>query len=151
MGLNVLPNIVKKKKKERSEKEGITVSFLFFSFIWLVFFFITPWALQLLEIPSYKGKKKTQGSREEPPISKVGFFKLCYLFSSTTILWTKKYILPLASKSLAIIYKKMGVEFWVPYFGVQTIIHRLKSMGCCLVMNMLIVDIIVLRFFTFSG
>jgi hypothetical protein len=74
MGLNGLPNIV--KKGERSEKKVITV---FFFFLRLVSFFITPWPLKVLETASYKGKKKTQGSREEPPISKVGFFKLCYL------------------------------------------------------------------------
>jgi hypothetical protein len=31
----------------------------------------------------HKGKKKTQGSREEPPVSKVGFFKLCCLLFLT--------------------------------------------------------------------
>ena len=73
MDLNGLPNTV--KKGEISEKEVITV---FFFSLRLVSFFIMPWPLKVLEIASYKGKKKAQESREEPPISKVGFFKLCY-------------------------------------------------------------------------
>jgi hypothetical protein len=78
--LNGLPNTV--KKGERSEKEVITVFFFFFS-LRLVSFFITLWPLKVLETTSYKGKKKAQGSREEPPISKVGFFKLYYLLFLT--------------------------------------------------------------------
>ena len=79
MGLNGLSNTI--KKGEKSEKEVITVSF-FFS-LRLVSFFITSWPLKVLEIASYKGKNKAQGSREEPPISKVGFFKFCYLLFLT--------------------------------------------------------------------
>ena len=62
----------KKKKRERSEKEGITVSF--FPSVWLVFFFITPWALKLLEIASYKGKKKKHKEAEKnPPFLRLDF------------------------------------------------------------------------------
>jgi hypothetical protein len=78
MDLNGLPNTV--KNGERSEKEVITVSF--FS-LRLVSFFITPWPLKVLETASYKGKNKAQGSREELLISKVGFFKFCYLLFLT--------------------------------------------------------------------
>ena len=86
MGLNGLPNTI--KRGERSEKEVITVS------LFLFFFFFPPSGLlfhhamatkstRLLETASYKGKRKTQGSREDHISSKVGFFKFCYLLFLT--------------------------------------------------------------------
>ena len=127
---------------------------LLFSFVWLVFFFITPWALKLLETASYKGKKKKKHKEAEknPPFLRLDFLSFATYSHLPPFFEPKNtYYHYIASKSLATIYKKIGTEFWVSYFGVQTTIHRLKSMGCCLVMNMLIVNIIVLRFFTFSG
>ena len=78
MDLNGLPNTMKKwiNKWERGDYHFFL--FFFFFFLCLVSFFITSWPLKVLKIASYKGKKKAQESRKEPPISKVGFYKLYY-------------------------------------------------------------------------